>query len=276
MFVKGISMKASQGKTSRRTVIGGSLGAAVSLALLDKGPTAAQSATPVAGMPAQGYAAVRIHTLSAADLVPEIDTLVVSEFVPIVQRLPGYKGYILGDSVDNPRVNFSVSWFANTGSATASTQASAAWVKTLDPKFQHESPIALDGPVLIAAGPTASGTPAVASPAATPQAGEGYVTIRRYRNKSGADTATIASVTQSGFVPIISSVAGFRGYLWLPLSGGRVSISLFDTKAQSDEATTKAASFVAQNTAQFTEGKPDIYSGKVVFADVMNFGLSLH
>jgi len=255
--------------------MGRALGGAAALALLQAEQAAAQSATPAAGPPAQGYVAIRIHTLNAADLVPEIDQLVVREFVPIVQRLPGYLGYILCDSVDNPRSNFSLSWFTAHAAATASTKASADWVTRLDPKFKHPAPIALDGPVLIATAPTERGTPAAASPAATPRPGGPFVTIRRYHSQPGFDVVSMAPTVRTGFVPIVASVAGFLGYLWVPLAQGRFSVSLFDSKASADEATAKAATWVAQQPAAYTVGKPAVYNGKTVFADVMKFGLEV-
>lgn len=273
-------MNAWQGRTNRRTVIGGALGAAASLALLAAEPVAAQSATPAAGPPAQGYLAVRIHTLNAANLVPEIVQLAVGSFVPLVQQLPGYMGYILSESVDNPRVEFSVGWFASEAAATGSNQVAAKWLTTLDPKFKHPAPLTLNGPVLIAAAPPiAGGTSAPAAspaPAATPVPAEGYITIRRYRSQPGFNVVAMAPTVLSGFVPIVQSVAGFRGYFWVPLSDGRFSVSIFDSKASADESTAKAATWVAQQPAAYTAGTPNVYNGKMAFADVPSFRLEVH
>ena len=48
----------------------------------------------------------------------------------------------------------------------------------------------------------------------------------------------------------------------------RVSISIFATEAASQESTEKAADWVAANTAQYTDGKPDVYTGEIVYADL--------
>lgn len=268
-------MDVLHGKTTRRTVIAGALGGAASLALLQMGRVAAQPATPVAGPP-QGYVVVRIHTLESADARTEIDPLVASQFVPIVQRVPGYVGYINADSVDNPRVTFTLSWFATEASTAASTQAAASWVSTLPAKFQAPPPVTLDGPVGVAASPTASGTLAAASPAATPGPAGAYIAIRSYRSQPGFDVAAMAPTVMNGFVPIIQRVAGFRGYLWVPLPHGRFSVSIYDSKASADESTAQAAVWVKQQPAGYTAGKPTVYDGQVVFADVMKFGLKVH
>jgi hypothetical protein len=254
---------------NRRAITTGAAGFALSIPFLRAVNAQAQEATPEMGSMAPtavGYSVARIHTLNAPELVPEIDTLVVEQFVPQVQALPGYPGYLLADSTDDPRVNFTVSLFDTQASTEASTAASAAWVKTLDPKFQHPAPIALDGEIFVAAAPD----PMMASTAATPMpdAPGSFVVIRHYQGAEGVDQASLAPLILDGFVPIVSAVEGFQGYLWYIVPDGRVSISLFATEAASQESTEKAAEWVAGNTAQFTDGKPDVYTGEVVFADL--------
>ncbi len=261
---------------NRRVITTGAVGLALSIPFMRGIGAEAQEATPDMGSMdpvAVGYSVVRIHTLNAPELVPEIDTLVVEQFVPQVQALPGYLGYLLADSTDDPRVNFTVSLFDAQASTEASTAASAAWVKTLDPKFQHPAPIALDGEVFVAASPV----PMTPGPDATPsdamsmadEAGAGsFVVIRHYQSAEGFDQADLVPLISDGFVPIVSAVEGFQGYLWFIVPDGRVSISLFATEAASEESTAKAAEWVAANTAQYTDGKPDVYTGEIVFVDL--------
>ena len=256
---------------NRRVITTGAVGLALSIPLMRGVGAQAQEATPEMDSMdpmAVGYSVVRIHTLNAPELVPEIDALVVEQFVPQVQALPGYRGYLLADSTDNLAVNFTVSLFDSQESTAASTAASAAWVKTLDPKFQHPAPIALDGEIFIAAAPD----PMMAANSATPMpevAGTGsFVVIRHYQSVEGFDLNDLPPLILDGFVPIVSAVEGFQGYLWFIVPDGQVSISLFATEAASQESTEKAAEWVAANIAQYTDGKPDVYTGEIVYADL--------
>src|SRR5215204_185834 len=100
-----MSMKAVM---NRRVVTNGAAGLALSMPFLRAVSAQAQEATPETNAMdpmVVGYSVVRIHTLNAPELVPEIDTLVVEQFVPQVQELPGYRGYLLADSTDDPAVN---------------------------------------------------------------------------------------------------------------------------------------------------------------------------
>ena len=256
---------------NRRVITTGAAGLVLSIPFMRAVNAQAQEATPEMGSMdpmAVGYSVVRIHTLNAPELVPEIDTLVVEQFVPQVQELPGYLGYLLADSTDDPAVNFTVSLFDSQESTAASTAASAAWVKTLDPKFQHPAPIALDGEIFVAAAPspwitTYAGTPMPDIPGAG-----SFVVIRHYQGAEGVDQTDQAPLILDGFVPIVSAVEGFQGYFWFIVPDGHVSISLFATEAASQESTAKAAEWVAANTAKYSDGKPDVYTGEVVYADL--------
>jgi hypothetical protein len=258
-----MSMKAVM---NRRVITTGAVGLALSIPFLRGGGAEAQEATPEMDSRAVGYSVVRVHTLNAPELVPEIDTLVVGQFVPQVQELPGYRGYLLADSTDKPASNFTVSLFDTQASTVASTAASAAWVKTLDPKFQHPAPIALDGEIFVIASPVSPTN--LATPASDGASAGSFVVIRHYQGVEGADLAGLAPSILDGFVPIISAVEGFQGYIWFLMPDGPVSVSLFTTEAASQESTTKAADWVAVNIAQYIDGKPDVYTGKVVFADL--------
>jgi hypothetical protein len=258
-----MSMKAVM---NRRVITTGAAGLALSIPFMRAVSIQAQEATPeMSSMDpmAVGYSVVRIHTLNAPELVPEIDTLVVKQFVPQVQELSGYRGYLLADSTDDPAVNFTVSLFDDQASTAASTAASAAWVKTLDPKFQHPAPIALDGEIFVAE----SLNPLMSASPDTAGAGS-FVVIRHYQGAEGVDQVDLAPLVLDGFVPIVSGVEGFQAYLWFVVPDGRVSISIFATEAASQESTEKAADWVAANTAQYTDGKPDVYTGEIVYADL--------
>lgn len=250
-------------RINRRTIARGALGLALALPAVKITGARAQESTPAAATPGIGYAVTRIHTLNAPELVAEIDALVVEQFVPQVQALSGYRGYLLADSLDDPAVNFTISLFDAKASTAASTDASKAWVATLDPKFEHPAPMALDGDIFVAASPANLGTPTPTGAAA----GD-FVVVRHYQGADGKDQTALAPLIIEGFLPIVASVDGFRGYIWYTVPDGRVSVSLFTTKEASEASTQKAADWVAVNSAEYTDGKPDVYNGKLVFADV--------
>lgn len=251
---------------NRRQFSTAALGATLTIPLMRGFRVSAQdTGTPAPDGESLGYAVVRIQTLKDAALLSEMGALVVEEFVPKLQELPGYAGYLLADSTDDPNVHLTISLFDNQESSDASTEASAAWVATLDEKFQFEDPVVLNGNLLIVAGPSADATPEADE--ANDEAG-GAITIRRYHAEPGTHQPSLAPSAESNLLPLIQSTEGFQGYFWFPVSDGRVTISLFDDAAGIEESSARAADWVAENRAETTDTGLDVYTGEVVFADL--------
>ncbi len=91
-----------------------------------------------------------------------------------------------------------------------------------------------------------------------------YASIRQYR-VSARDTDEIVRLVQSGFVPIIRAVNGFREYHLIAGNNGELTtVSLFDNQASAEESARKASGWVQQNLAQYLQGTPQASTGQVM------------
>ena len=90
-----------------------------------------------------------------------------------------------------------------------------------------------------------------------------YAAIRRYKTKPGS-ADVITQRAQEGFVPLVSSIAGFVAYSIVISENDVVtSISIFTDQAGEEGSTRVAADWVKQNLAQYVEGVPEITTGQV-------------
>ena len=108
-----------------------------------------------------------------------------------------------------------------------------------------------------------------ASPmAGTPAAGRAYLAIRQYQLAPGHTMEELAALVESGFLPIVEQVPGYREYFLAGTDGGVISISVFADQAGADESTRRAADWVQQNLAGFFTGSPTVTIGSVWLHDV--------
>jgi heme-degrading monooxygenase HmoA len=95
-----------------------------------------------------------------------------------------------------------------------------------------------------------------------------FSSIRRYTVKQG----TVEELTrrvQEGFVPIVRSMPGFRGYYLV--NGGPevlIAISVFDDADGALASNEQAADWVRKNILDTTAGKPEVIVGDVVISEV--------
>lgn len=72
---------------------------------------------------------------------------------------------------------------------------------------------------------------------------EMYATIRRYEGVDNPEIVT--KMVDELFVPLISALSGFVEYYWIDLGGGAmISITLFETLAESIDANLEARKWV--------------------------------
>jgi hypothetical protein len=233
--------------------------------------TPGAEATPVGDFQPVGSVNLRLRQLAAADLRPEIDEIVQTEFVPEVQALPGYAGYLLGDVLDDERQNLAIVVMEDADQMGAFNTSVQAFVGGLDPKFAVETVAGSEGDVLIVSAPgSTSATPVVADTADT--AGGGYVAARIHTSKPGTDPRDFVPLVIDGFLPILQGLSGFQGYLWFPSEGGFTAVSLFDSEASAEESTVAAADFAAEHLVEYTDGNPVVINATVVFADLPILG----
>jgi hypothetical protein len=90
-----------------------------------------------------------------------------------------------------------------------------------------------------------------------------HASIRRYQFKPGM-APEAARLAQAGFLPIIKSVPGFVAYsIVLESHDVGVTISIYESEAQAEESTRRAADWVKENMAALVSGPPTIMAGEV-------------
>ena len=103
-----------------------------------------------------------------------------------------------------------------------------------------------------------------ASPmAGTPAAGQEYLAIRQYQLAPGRTMEELHAVVESGFIPILQQVPGFREYFLVESGEGLQSLSVFTDQGGAEESTRRAADWVRQNLTGFFTGPPTVTTGSV-------------
>lgn len=118
--------------------------------------------------------------------------------------------------------------------------------------------------LLAAAGSLKQAPSAVAQEATPPAAGSAFIVLRRYQLVPGGSMDNLVKLVQDGFVPIISTITGFREYLFVDAGeGAHLTVSLFDDQSGAEASTRNAADWAAANVAQLIEGPPEVTEGWV-------------
>jgi len=99
--------------------------------------------------------------------------------------------------------------------------------------------------------------------AGTPAAGRAYLVIRQYQLAPGRTMEELATVVESGFIPIVKQVPGFQEYVLVETGEGVLSISVFADQAGAEESTRRAADWIQQNLTGFYTGPPTVTTGSV-------------
>lgn len=85
-----------------------------------------------------------------------------------------------------------------------------------------------------------------------------YAAIRRLKVQPGA-LDEVVQLDESGLVPILRSVAGFVEFDLVQIGEDMgVSITIFETQEQAEEAIRRAAGWVKQNMAPLVAGPAEI------------------
>ncbi len=230
-------------------------------------------ATPVV-MPL-GFVSTRLRTVVSAEARTEVDDAVIDQFVNQVKGLNGYEGCVLGDVIDQPTLNLAIVIFADASQAPAFATSVGGFVASIADKVIVEKTVEWSGDMLIGSGPTVDDTTPHATPVAlaavaTPVTSEftGYVAVRIHTSKPGKDPRDIVPAITSGFLPIVTGLPGFKGYLWYPFDGGFVAISPFDSIESATASNEAAKSWTVPNVVDYTDGHPQIVNVNVIHADL--------
>ena len=168
-------------------------------------------------------------------------------FVPLVKQAPGFVGYAIVDAGGGHA--FTVSTFQDKAGADESVRLAASWVKDNLASLLPNSP-------QITAGETRVRK-------ANPQAKATHGVMRRYKTDP-AKVDEIVRRVETGFLPLISGVAGFGRYSIVDAGNGEViSLTAFDSEAAAAESTRLAASWVKDNLAELLPSPPQITTGTI-------------
>jgi hypothetical protein len=264
----------SSNRVSRRAFTATGLGFAAGAFAVPLG-SLAQGATPQAGdatpVAVRGYVSTRLRTVASPDARVAINERVVNDFAPEVGVLPGFEGYILGDVVDRDDQSISVVVFDEAGQAPAFDEAAKSFVASLDEGAGVAATEQWAGDLLVDSRAVTTAVPGATPVAASPLT-SGYVALRIYTSKPGTDGRDAAPLVESGFLPIVSGLSGFEGYLYYPIEGGFVSISLFESLDAAEASSAAAKDWVAEYLTEFTEGNPLIINSNLIYGDLPIFG----
>ena len=104
--------------------------------------------------------------------------------------------------------------------------------------------------------------------AGTPTGDREYLAIREYQLAPDRTMEELHAAVESGFMPIVKDVPGFREYFLVETGEGVISISVFEDQAGAEESTARAADWVQENLADFFTGPPTVTTGSVWLHDV--------
>lgn len=255
-------------RMSRRTFTAAGVGIATGIFAAPL-VAAGQAATPAVLVPT-GYVSTRIRTVSSAEARGQINERVLSDFAPVVAALPGNGAYVLADVIDKDDQSVSVVAFAEAAQATAFDDAAKTFVASLGDLGGVPGTEQWAGDLLMQLGPTGNGTPE-AEPATAEPYTSGVLALRVHTSKEGTDPRDFVEFATAEFLPIISALPGVLGYLWYPIDGGFVAISMFDSLASAQTSNSAAKDFATEYLAKFTDGNPVIVNSTIVYADLPMF-----
>lgn len=256
----------SSHRVTRRTFTATAAGFAAGMFATSLAGVSAQgSATPAAVTP-QGFVSTRIRTLETPEARDEVNELVLNQFIPDVEALEGFEGYLLGDVIDNDSASLSVVVFQEEDQAAAFDNTAREFVASLKDTVSTVDTVQWTGDLLISGGTNAN--------EATPDADtaepmtEGYVAVRVHTSLPGTDPHDFVPLATSDFLPIIAELPGFEGYLWYPTDGGFVAITIYDSIESAQESNVAALDWAAEFLTEYTDGNPQIIEANVVYANL--------
>jgi heme-degrading monooxygenase HmoA len=179
------------------------------------------------------FGAVREYKVQRGK-IDELVERVRAEFIPMIERTPGFIGYSLAQVGSDGIVTTST--YDTREQAEASVTLAAGWVKEHLASLVTEPPRVTTGEVLV--------RHVVENAKAT------YGLMRRFETKP-ADVERTTRQIRDGLVPLLSGMPGFASY-GLLLEGSRdrgVTLSAFADRASAEAAGERALVWVKENLA---------------------------
>lgn len=246
---------------SRRTLMGGLTVSGASLLAAPSLTLAQESGTPqAAGLAAPGYAISRVRALPAAELNQAIYPHVMHRYLPAIEAVPGFAGYVFAFHNDDSGASMTLNLMADEVAGAASDEAAAGFVGGLDPRFVVETPMAEEGPLRIygfTERPVSELSPFL----------HGYViTVRNRQTAEGADIEAVIAQASNELLPLMAGMDGFVMYAWILTTTGRTAINIWETAEQQAAGDQAVAEYVAANTVSTTVGEPVVNNGTIGYA----------
>jgi len=219
------------------------------------------AATPIAIPTAKGFVSMRVRTVDSAESLATVNAAVRDGFTETIAALDGYAGYLVGDVIDAPAASLSILVLGDETQVAGFDAAAQTFVGNLPAEVTVTGTESWAGDLLLVGTPE----PEIATPVAALTTG--YVAVRVHHSTEGNTGLEILPQITNDFLPIVSALPGFLGYLWFPVAGGFVAVTLYDSEA-SAIASNDAATAWTPNVAGYTDGNPDVINATVIFADL--------
>lgn len=255
---------------SRRAVTAAGTGLAASVLAMsgrnaltqDASPQA--EASPVGDIAPLGFVMMRMRPYETAEIRDDVNQAVIAEFLPVISSIEGFEGYLVGDVLQDPRLTYGLTVLSDREAAARSNEVVKDFVfqDQIDEHVVIEETRQWIGDLLMLA---------TSGDAAALTAGNGaglHIAVRIHTSLPGTDPRDFVAEATSGFLPIVTALPGFIGYLWFPVEGGFVAVSIYDSEASAQESTAAAADWAAEHLADYTDLNPEVIDVTVVYADM--------
>lgn len=186
----------------------------------------------------------KIQSGRAEELVERVRT----EFVPIVERVPGFVGYSLTQVGSDGIVTTST--FETRAQAEESGKTAATWVKEHLATFMIASPRVTTGELVVRQ--------------IAENANAGYGVMRRFETKA-ADADTLTKQVREGLLPLLSGMPGFASYALL-FEANRdrgASLSAFADRATAEAANQRALAWIKEHLGAKVIKPIEVVAGQI-------------
>lgn len=227
----------------------------------------AQDATPIAIVEPMGFVSMRLRVLTRPEARAEVNALVVSDLLPEVTKLPGYGGYVLADVLDVETQSVAVVVFREPDQIDGFNTVVTSFVESVGDRVDAAATQSWAGDLLMKAGP-APATGATPVPAPMEPMTSGYAAVRIHTSLPGTDPRDFVPEAVEGFLPLITVLPGFRGYLWFPVEGGFAAITIYDSEESATASSEAAVAWATEHLAAYTDGNPTIINASIYYSDL--------
>lgn len=253
---------------TRRQFTTAAAGIGVGLFALAPFASRAQESSPSADGQSLGFVSTRLRTVESGEQREAVNEMIFGGFIKEVQALEGYQGYLFADVVDDPARSVSIVVLEDEAQAAAFDDLAADFVASVKEGITPVESEEWSGELLLAASGRREGRGA---PPASPGAGpltQGYVVVRIYESAEETDPRDVMPTISSDFLPVITAIDGFRGYLCYPTEAGFVAIAMFDSEESVEASNEAKTDWVGEHLADYVKEESEVYNAEVRFASL--------